>query len=34
MLEDGIIKEGSYNIEQGAGIRAISGEKNRLCLYG
>ncbi len=27
VLEDGIIKEGSYNIEQGAGIRAISGEK-------
>jgi len=26
-LEDGIIKEGAYNIEQGAGIRAISGEK-------
>ena len=26
-LEDGIVKEGSYNIEQGAGIRAISGEK-------
>ncbi len=27
MLEDGIIKEGSYNIERGAGVRAISGEK-------
>ncbi|MCU7809820.1 MAG: metalloprotease TldD [Candidatus Thiodiazotropha sp. (ex Notomyrtea botanica)] len=27
VLEDGIIKEGSYNIEQGAGIRAISGDK-------
>ena len=27
VLEDGIIKEGSYNIEQGAGVRAISGEK-------
>ena len=26
-LEDGIVKEGSYNIEQGAGIRAISGDK-------
>nr|VFK61027.1 MAG: TldD protein [Candidatus Kentron sp. TC] len=26
-LEDGIIKEGSHNIEQGAGVRAISGEK-------
>ncbi len=27
VLEDGIIKDGSFNIEQGAGIRAISGEK-------
>ena len=27
VLEDGIIKEGSHNIEQGAGVRAISGEK-------
>ncbi|MEJ2693373.1 MAG: metalloprotease TldD [Candidatus Thiodiazotropha sp.] len=27
MLEDGIIKEGSHNIEQGAGIRVISGDK-------
>ena len=26
-LEDGIVKEGSFSIEQGAGIRAISGEK-------
>jgi len=26
-LEDGIIKEGNFNIEQGAGVRAISGEK-------
>ncbi len=26
-LEDGIVKEGSHNIEQGAGVRAISGEK-------
>ncbi|TXL13802.1 metalloprotease TldD [Methylococcaceae bacterium HT4] len=26
-LEDGIIKEGSHNIEQGAGVRALSGEK-------
>jgi len=26
-LEDGIIKDGSFNIEQGAGLRAISGEK-------
>jgi TldD protein len=27
VLEDGIIKEGSFNIDQGAGIRAVSGEK-------
>ncbi len=27
VLEGGIIKEGSHNIERGAGVRAISGEK-------
>ena len=27
VLEDGIIKEGSFNIEQGLGVRAITGEK-------
>jgi len=27
VLEDGIIKEGSHNIEKGAGVRALSGEK-------
>ena len=27
MLEDGIVKDASYNIEQGVGVRAISGEK-------
>lgn len=27
LLEDGIVKEGSYNIEKGVGIRAVSGEK-------
>jgi len=27
VLEDGIVKEGSYSIEQGAGVRAISGDK-------
>ena len=26
-LEDGIIKEGAHNIDQGVGVRAISGEK-------
>lgn len=30
VLEDGIIKEGSHNIEQGAGVRALSGEKTGL----
>ena len=28
VLEDGIVKEGSHNIEQGVGVRAISGEKS------
>jgi TldD protein len=27
VLEDGIIKDGNFNIEQGAGLRAIAGEK-------
>ena len=27
VLDDGIIKEGNHTIEQGAGLRAISGEK-------
>ncbi|WP_428609400.1 metalloprotease TldD [Sedimenticola sp.] len=27
VLEDGIIRDGNYNIEQGVGVRAISGEK-------
>jgi TldD protein len=27
VLEDGIVKEGSHNIEQGVGVRAVSGEK-------
>jgi TldD protein len=27
MLEDGIVKEGSYNMDRGVGVRAISGEK-------
>ena len=26
-LEDGIVKEGAHNIEQGVGVRAVSGEK-------
>ena len=27
MLEDGIVREGHHGIEQGVGVRAISGEK-------
>jgi len=27
VLEDGIVKEGAHSIEQGAGVRAISGDK-------
>lgn len=27
MLEDGIVKEGSFNLERGVGVRTISGEK-------
>jgi TldD protein len=27
MLEDGVVKEGSFNIEQGVGVRAVQGEK-------
>ena len=27
VLEDGLIKEGSYNIERGVGVRAVSGDK-------
>ena len=28
VLEDGIIREGNHNIEQGVGVRAVSGEKS------
>lgn len=27
MLEDGIVKEGTFNMDQGVGVRALSGEK-------
>ena len=27
VMDDGIIREGSFNIEKGVGIRAMSGEK-------
>lgn len=30
MLEEGIVKSGSFNIEQGVGVRAISGDKTAL----
>ncbi len=30
VLEDSIIKDGSYNIDQGVGVRAVSGEKRVL----
>jgi len=29
-LEDGIVKEGSFNLDQGVGVRAQSGEKTGL----
>lgn len=32
VLEDRIIKDGSYNIDQGVGVRAISGEKQGLLM--
>ena len=32
VLEDRIIKDGSYNIDQGVGVRAISGEKTGFAL--
>jgi len=32
MLEDGIVKEGNHSIEQGVGVRAMSGEKTG-CAY-
>lgn len=30
VLEDSIIKDGSYNIDGGVGVRAVSGEKRAL----
>ncbi|SUC28493.1 protease TldD [Providencia rustigianii] len=32
VLEDRIIKDGSYNIDQGVGVRAITGEKTGVCI--
>jgi TldD protein len=31
-LEEGIVKSGSFSIDQGVGVRAVAGEKHRLCL--
>ncbi|RKF21359.1 metalloprotease TldD [Alginatibacterium sediminis] len=28
VLEDGIVREGNYNVEQGVGVRAVSGEQS------
>ncbi|EJS90063.1 hypothetical protein AAUPMB_03588 [Pasteurella multocida subsp. multocida str. Anand1_buffalo] len=33
VLEDGIIKEGGFHIDRGVGVRAVSGRKNRICLF-
>lgn len=30
VLEDGIVKDGSFNVDQGVGVRAQSGEKPAL----
>lgn len=30
VMEDGIIKDGSYNLEQGVGVRAVNGDKTGL----
>ena len=27
VLEDGIVKDGSFHVDQGVGVRALSGEK-------
>ena len=32
-LEDGIVKDGSASIEQGVGVRALSGEENRIRVF-
>ena len=29
-LEDGVVKNGSYSIDQGVGVRSISGEKTNI----
>jgi TldD protein len=32
VLEDGIVRDASFNTERGAGVRIVQGEKNRFCL--
>ena len=32
VMDDGILREGSFNIEKGVGIRAMSEEKTGFCL--
>ena len=32
-VEDGIVKDGAHSIDQGVGVRAISGRENRLRLF-
>jgi len=32
-LEEGIVKSGSFNIDQGVGVRAVSGEKTAFAYY-
>jgi TldD protein len=32
-LEEGIVKTGSFSIDQGVGVRAVSGEENGFCLF-
>lgn len=33
-LEEGIVKAGSFNIDQGVGVRAVSGEKTAFAYSG
>ena len=34
IMDDGIIREGSFNIEKGVGVRAMSGEKTGFAYSG
>src|SRR5476649_2632919 len=33
LLEDGIVKEGSFNLDHGVGVRAISGDKTGFAYF-